>query len=348
MKKLISSLFISLTIVTNSNQTMIEKNKSLNQQVALFSGNANLPLANKVADYLNLSLGSAKVARFNDGEIDIHINESVRNKDVFIIQSTCPSENQSINDNFMELYLLIRTIKRASARSITAVIPYYGYARQDRKSSSRVPISASDVALLLETAGIDRVLTIDLHCGQIQGFFHNAPVDNLYAASVFIPRIIEKNLNKVVVVSPDAGGVERANKFLNSLVKKGINAEMAIISKQRASAGVVNSMHLIGDVKGADTIIIDDICDTGGTLVKAAQLLKDNGANQVFAIITHGVFSGNALEKIGNSVIDEMMISDTIPLRGPVPSNVVTISISSLLGKAIKHIFNGESVSDLF
>ncbi|MBS0626926.1 MAG: ribose-phosphate diphosphokinase, partial [Verrucomicrobia bacterium] len=245
-------------------------------------------------------------------------------------------------------FLLVRTAKRASAKNITAVIPYYGYARQDRKTAGRVPISAADIALMLEVAGVDRVITIDLHCGQIQGFFRDAPVDNLYASFMFISYFEQKNLENIVVVSPDAGGVERTKTFKDNLIKRGIPAEMAIISKQRAKAGVVGSMNLIGDVNGADAIIVDDMCDTGGTLVKAAQLLKDQGANRVFAVITHPVFSGNALEKIENSVIDEMIISDTIPLRGEAPSNVRVISVASLIGEAICRIQSGKSISELF
>ena len=270
----------------------------LTKQAILFSGNANIPLAEKVAEYLHITLGSATVSKFNDGEIEIFIKENIRNKDVFILQSTCLSAKQSVNDNLMELYLLVRTAKRASAASITVIIPYYGYARQDRKTTPRVPISAADVALMLEFAGVDRVLTVDLHCGQIQGFFHNVPVDNLYASLVFIPYFASKELNNVVVVSPDAGGVDRVNKFIKQLNKKGIMAEMALISKQRAQAGVIESMNLIGDVNGADAIIVDDMCDTGGTIVKAAELLKKNGAKRVFVVVTHPVFSGNALDKI--------------------------------------------------
>ncbi len=314
----------------------------------IFSGNANLPLAEEVADYLGVPVGLSSVKRFNDGEISIQIEQSVRNKDVFILQSNCPSKTHSINDNLMELYLLVRTMKRASANSITAVIPYYGYARQDRKTHSRVPISAADVALMLEVAGIDRIVTIDLHCGQIQGFFQNAPVDNLHVATMFASYFAEKNLKNIVVVSPDAGGVERAKNFQESLGLIGVPAEMAIISKQRVKAGVIGTMHLIGNVDGADVIIVDDICDTGGTLVHAAQLLKDSGARRVFTAIVHPVFSGAALEKIGNSVIEEMVVTNTIPLRETSPANLHTISVAPLLGEAIKRIQQGESLSDLF
>ncbi|MBP6870292.1 ribose-phosphate pyrophosphokinase [Candidatus Babeliales bacterium] len=320
----------------------------LTEQAVIFSGNANHALAEKIAHHLGVSLGSATISRFNDGEINIHINESVRGKHVFVIQSTCSNTTESINDNLMELLLLIRTFKRASAGTITVVMPYYGYARQDRKSSPRVPISAADVATMIELAGADRILTVDLHCGQIQGFFRDIPVDNLFAAKTFIPYLIEQNLVNPVVVSPDAGGVERASKFLQSLEKQGISADMALISKQRASAGVIASMNLIGNVQGADAIIVDDICDTAGTLIKAAQLLKDQGAHRVFAVITHAVFSGDAMEKIRNSVIDELIIADTIPAKGDVPSNIAYISVSSLIAQAIYRIHHSESVSELF
>ena len=324
------------------------KNLYFNDRALLFSGNANLPLAEEVAKYLDVPLGKATVSRFNDGEIQIRIDESVRNMDVFILQPTCPTVDQSINDNLMELFLLIRTMKRSSASSITAIIPYYGYARQDRKTSPRVPISASDVALLLEEAGVDRVVTVDLHCGQIQGFFRNVPVDNLYAATMFVPYFAKKGLQNVVVVSPDAGGVDRAKKFIDYLASEGVHAQLAIISKQRAKAGVVDSMNLIGEVKGSDVIIVDDLCDTAGTLVKAAQLLKDQGACRVFAAITHPVFSGAALDRIRHSVIEEMVISNTIPLNGEVPDNIKCISVAPLLGESIRRIYLGESVSELF
>lgn len=317
------------------------------EEAIIFSGNGNLPLAKEVAEYLNIPLGDALISKFNDGEIQIKINDSVRNKNVFIIQSNCPSKNQSVNDNIMELFLLVRTVKRASAASVTAVIPYYGYARQDRKTSERVPISAADVAMLLEMAGVDRVVTVDIHCGQIQGFFQDVPVDNLNAAALFVPHFVKKNLQNVVVISPDAGGVDRAKRFMENLISHGVPADMAMISKQRAKAGVIASMNLIGDVNGADVIIVDDMCDTGGTLVKAAQLLKDKGAKRVFTAITHPVFSSDALDKIRHSVIEEMVIADTIPLRGETPSNLRCISVGPLLGEAIRRIESGRSLSDL-
>lgn len=324
------------------------KNTLFKERALIFSGNATPELARSVADYLDAPVGNAKVKKFNDGEISIRIKENVRNKDVFIIQSCCPTNEASVNDNLIELYLMVRTMKRSSASSITAVIPYYGYARQDRKTEPRVPISAADIAMMLEIGGLDRVVTVDLHAGQIQGFFHYAPVDNLYASSVFVPYFAEKNLDNVVVVSPDAGGVDRTKKFLEKLNAYGIDGNLALISKQRAGAGVVSSMSLIGDVVGADAIIVDDMCDTGGTLCKAAQLLKDEGAKRVFAVITHPVFSGTALEKIRNSVIEEIVIADTVPLRDEAPDNLKVISIGPLLGEAIRRIELGESVSDLF
>jgi ribose-phosphate pyrophosphokinase len=360
MKQSISAVLFSFFIATNfASSAMCESalracaRNSFSDNAMVFSGNATKDLAQKIADYLQVELGQAIVSKFNDGEIQIQVKETVRGKHIFIVQSTCPTATQSVNDTLMELFLLVRTMKRASAASITVVIPYYGYARQDRKAMARVPISAADVAMMLEEAGVDRVLTIDLHCGQIQGFFRNAPVDNLYSSPIFIDYFVSKGLDNVVVVSPDAGGVERANKFMQQLRKAGVPAEIALISKRRASAGVIESMDLIGNVvneygEGANAIIVDDMCDTGGTLVKAAQLLKDSGAKRVYAIMPHGIFSGNALDKIGNSVIYEMVTADTIPLRGQAPANLTCLSVSALLGDAILRIYHGDSVSALF
>ena len=337
-----------LCLIFSMNCCLHADNGSFGENTVLFSGNANIPLAQEIADYLEVPLGECAVSKFNDGEIAIQIKESVRNKDVFILQSNCPSSTQSINDNLMELFLLVRTVKRASANSITAIIPYYGYARQDRKTHSRVPISAADVALMLETAGVDRVVTVDLHCGQIQGFFQYAPVDNLHVAGMFASYFAEKLSDNVVVVSPDAGGVERAKSFQESLAQRGVSADMAIICKQREKAGVIGSMQLIGKVKNADVVIIDDMCDTGGTLVQAAKLLKDRGARRVFSAIVHPVFSGAALDKVSNSVIEEMVVTNTIPLRETPPNNIKTLSVAPLLGEAIKRIQMGMSLSDLF
>lgn len=321
---------------------------SLRKNSLLISGNSNLALAQKVTHYLGGDLADASIGVFNDGEVNIKICENVRGKDIYIIQSTCSTDCQSVNDSLIELYLLIRTLKRSSAGTITVIIPYYGYARQDRKIRSRVPISAADIAQMIEMAGADRVLSIDLHCGQIQGFFHQIPMDNLYAAQEFIPHFLQKQLVNPVVVSPDAGGVDRADQFAKQLARKGHDVGMALISKQRSGAGKIKGMQLIGDVEGCDAIIVDDMCDTGGTLMRAAQLLKDSGARRVFAVITHPVFSCGALKKLGESVIDEIIITDTIPLRGTIPANLTVISVSSLLGDAICRMQGGESVSALF
>lgn len=346
MKKTIIILLIATKMFAHN--FLDEEIANFKKNAVLISGNANRELAQKISENLSIPLTETKVAQFNDGEVSIQIKENVRNKNVFIIQPTCKSTKIGINDSLMELYLLIRTAKRASTGSITIVVPYYGYARQDRKVTPRVPISAADIAIMLEHAGANRVLTVDLHCGQIQGFFKNAPVDNLYASSIFVPYLKTKNLENIVVVSPDAGGVDRASKLAKKLNEENYTTSLAIISKKRAKAGVVESMHLIGKVKDADAIIVDDLCDTGGTLVKAAELLKNKGAKRVFAVITHPVFSLNALEKINTNAIDEMIISDTIPLRGQAPKNLKIISIAELLAKAIINIQIGNSVSDLF
>jgi len=314
----------------------------------IFAGNSSKELAQEITDHLHCTLGQATIEEFNDGEKNIKLHTNVRQKDVFIILSTCPTAQYSVNDMVIELFLLIRTVKRSSARSITVVIPYYGYARQDRKTAPRVPISAADIAFLLESAGIDRVLTIDLHCGQIQGFFRNIPVDNLYAAPLFASYCVKKAMHDIVVVSPDAGGVQRAQKFQAHLQQQGISAGFALISKQRSGAGIIESMQLIGSVEGAEAIIVDDMCDTGGTLIKAAELLKEHGAKRVLAVITHPLFSKNALEKIGNSVIDKMIVANTIPIRGTLPDNITCISVAELLAEAMKRIQNGKSVSALF
>ncbi len=306
-------------------------------------------LGASVAKELDIVPSEALISTFNDGEIRIQILESVRNRDVFVIQSTSPTEKRSINDNLMELYFLVRTLKRSSANTITAVIPYYGYARQDRKMEPRVPISASDVAMILETSGVDRVIAVDLHCGQIQGFFRNIPVDNLYASTVFVPYFAKKNLDNLVVVSPDAGGVNRAKRFMEKLSKEGVESDLAVIIKQRTNAGAVDKMNLVGDVTGSDVVIVDDLCDTAGTLIKAAEVLIENGARRVFAAITHPVFSGPALKRIENSVLTEVVVTDSIMQREDVlPPNITCISIAELLAEAIRRNYSGESVSALF
>ena len=316
--------------------------------IKLFSGSANTDLAKAVADYLEIDLSSASISRFNDGEVRIQILDNIRNCDIFVLQSTCIGAHGSVNDHLMELYLLIRAMKRASAKSVTAIIPYFGYARQDRKTKGRVPISASDTAMLLELAGADHVISIDLHCGQIQGFFHKAPVDNLFASTIFVPYVARLGLHDPVIVSPDAGGVERAKTFIEGLQSFGMQPRMAMIAKQRADAGVIESMNLVGKVQGCDAVIVDDICDTAGTLVQAAKVLKDHGARRVFACVTHPLLSGPACERIQNSCLEELIVADTIPIRAEDPTNLKRLSVASLLGQAILRTTKGESLSDLF
>lgn len=308
----------------------------------VFAGNAIPELANKIASRLYIKLGDADVGRFSDGEVSVQINENVRGSDVFIIQSTCAPTN----DNLMELIVMVDALRRASAGRITAVIPYFGYARQDRRvRSARVPITAKVVADFLSSVGVDRVLTVDLHAEQIQGFF-DVPVDNVFASPVLLDDMRKKSLVSPVVVSPDIGGVVRARavaKLLN-------DADLAIIDKRRPKANVSQVMHIIGDVKDRDCIIVDDMIDTGGTLCKAAEALKEQGAKRVFAYATHAVFSGNAPEIISNSVIDELIITDTIPLSEAMKavSKVRQLTLSELMAECIRRISNEESISSMF
>ncbi|BCB96376.1 ribose-phosphate pyrophosphokinase [Dissulfurispira thermophila] len=308
--------------------------------VKLITGNANRPLAIKVSEHFGMPLTDTTVTSFSDGEIMVQINENVRGYDVFVIQPTCAP----VNHNLMELLLLIDALKRASARRITAVIPYYGYARQDRKVQPRVPISSKLVADLLTAAGTNRVLTIDLHAAQIQGFF-NIPVDHLYAAPVLLDYIKKCSFENLVIVSPDAGGVERARAFA-----KRLDASLAIVDKRREAANVSKVMHVIGDVKGKDAIILDDMIDTAGTTTQAAQALKDNGAKRVFAACSHAVLSGPAIERINNSVLEEVITTDTVSLDDKISvcKKLKVLSVSSLLAEAIKRIHEETSVSSLF
>ena len=309
-------------------------------ELKVFSGNANRPLAEKVCDYLGIPLGNAEVKTFSDGEISVEINENVRGKDVFIIQPTCPP----VNDNLMELLIMIDAAKRASAGRITAVIPYYGYARQDRKVAPRQPISAKLVANLITVAGASRVLTMDLHAGQIQGFF-DIPVDNLFARPVLLHYIKEHFKDDLVIVSPDAGGVERARAFA-----KRLNASLAIIDKRRERANVSEVMNIIGDVKGKTAVIVDDMVDTGGTLTKAASALLEKGASAVYACCTHPVLSGNAVQRILESPLKELIVTDTIPLSEEAKKcrKIKVLSVGKLFGEAVRRIHLNESVSVLF
>jgi len=311
------------------------------QGLKLFTGTSNRELAREVAAYLNLDLGDTTVSTFSDGEIMVRLNENVRGSDAFVIQSTCTP----VNDNIMQLLLIIDALKRASAERITAVIPYYGYARQDRKVQPRVPISAKMVADLITAVGTNRVLTVDLHAGQIQGFF-NIPVDNLYAAPVLVDYIKKKYVSdNLVIVSPDAGGVERARAFA-----KRLNCSIAIIDKRREKANECEVMNVIGDVVDKDTLLLDDMVDTAGTMAQAAKALTEQGAKRVSAACTHAVLSGAAIERINNSAMEELIVTNTIPLDSKMElcRKLTVLSIASLLGDAIKRIHEESSISSLF
>ncbi len=303
----------------------------------IFSGTANSELANEIAKYLEMPLSKATINRFSDGEINVQIAESVRGKDVYIVQPTCAPAN----DNLMELLIMTDALKRSSAKSITAVVPYYGYARQDRKAAPRVPISAKLVANLMETAGITRVVTVDLHASQIQGFF-DIPVDNLYGAIIFADYIKSKQLPNPIIASPDIGGVTRARYFAQRL-----GLEMVIVDKRRQKANESEVMNVIGDVNGKDVILIDDMIDTAGTMVKAAEALKKLGATSVMACCTHPVLSGPAYERIENGVLDELVVANTIPMRQQSPK-IKMLSTASMLGEVIRRVHNNESVNSLF
>jgi ribose-phosphate pyrophosphokinase len=311
------------------------------ESLMVFTGNANPRLAAEVARHLNIPLGRMTVGRFSDGEVMVEILENVRGKDVFVLQSTCAPAN----DTLMELLIMIDALRRASAGRITAAVPYFGYSRQDRRPrSARVAISAKVVANMLEAAGVDRVLTMDLHADQIQGFF-NIPVDNIYAAPILLGDIWKKNFENLMVVSPDVGGVVRAR----ALAKR-LESDLAIIDKRRPKANVSEVMNIIGDVRGRTCVIMDDMVDTAGTLCKAAQALKDHGAVRVLAYCTHPVLSGGAVERISNSALDELVVTDTIPLREDAAQSprIRQLSIASLLAETISRISRSDSVSSLF
>jgi len=311
-------------------------------EVIIFSGSSNPTLAEEICRYLGTRLASATIGRFSDGEIAVEITENVRGGDVFVVQSLCPPTN----DHLMELLLMQDALRRASAGRITAVLPYYGYARQDRKVAPRVPISAKLVADLITTAGAGRVLTMDLHAGQIQGFF-NIPVDNVYATPVLLRYIRERVVDDepVTVVSPDAGGVERARAFA-----KRLNANLAIIDKRRAAANEVAEMHIIGEVTGKIAVLIDDIVDTAGTICAAGEALRAAGAQDVFACCTHAVLSGPAIDRISKSSLKKLVVTDTIPLheRAKQTSHIAVLPVAPLIGEAIRRIHNEESISSLF
>jgi ribose-phosphate pyrophosphokinase len=307
---------------------------------AVFTGNSNPILAKKICKYLGVQLGGAKVKTFSDGEIQIEIEETVRGKDIFIVQSTCPP----VNDNLVELLLMIDAFKRSAASRITAVMPYYGYSRQDKKVVPRVPISARLIADLLTVAGTNRLITMDLHAGQIQGFF-DIPVDNLFAAPVIIEYIKSNFSNNLVIVSPDAGGVERARAYA-----KRLNTDLAIIDKRRDAPNRAIAMSVIGDVTDKVAIILDDMVDTAGTLIEAAYAIIEHGAKEVHACCAHPIFSGPAIDRIKNSVLKSVVVSDTIPLnsKAEICDKISTLSISELVGESIIRCHKGDSVSNLF
>jgi ribose-phosphate pyrophosphokinase len=309
-------------------------------KLRIFSGNASRELSERICQFLGIEVGKAKVGTFSDGEIQVEIEESVRGMDTFLIQSTCPP----VNENLMELLIMLDALKRASAARITVVMPYYGYARQDRKVAPRAPITAKLVADLMEVAGASRVLAMDLHVGQIQGFF-NIPVDHLYALPVQLD-YFRNVTGEIVVVSPDAGGVERAREFAKRLK----NASIAIIDKRREQANVSKVMHIVGDVKGKVAILLDDLIDTGGTIVQAADALVRDGAGLVYACCSHAVLSGNAVERINNSKLHELVVTNTIPIQDKLEKQerIRVLDVSPILAEAIKRIHDDASVSSLF
>jgi len=310
------------------------------RELKLFTGNSNPGLAHEICDYLGIQLGEATVGTFSDGEILVRIEENVRGMDVFLVQSA----SDPVNKHIMELLIMLDALKRASAYRITAVLPYYGYARQDRKDQPRVPITAKLVADLIATAGAHRVLTIDLHAGQIQGFF-NVPVDHLYATPVLLEHFKQVGLDNLVIVSPDAGGVERARAFA-----KRLKASLAIIDKRRDGPNQTKLMNIIGEVSGRNVLLLDDMIDTAGTLAQGAQALRDKGARTILAGCTHPVLSGPALERINQAPLDTLVVTNTVPLNGKEEQcrKLVSLSVAPLLGEAIKRIHEEESVSSLF
>ncbi|OGW69715.1 MAG: ribose-phosphate pyrophosphokinase [Omnitrophica bacterium GWA2_50_21] len=321
------------------NEKKERRNKTVNSGLVIICGSSHPALAKAIANDLDVPLGSAIVGRFPEGEIRVQIDENVRGRDVFIIQPTCAPSN----DNLMELLILLDAAKRASARRITAVLPYYGYARQDRKDRPRVPITAKLVANLIVSAGASRVLTMDLHAGQIQGFF-DIPVDHLYSINVLCEYFINKNLKNLVVVTPDVGGLKMARAY-----SKLLDAPFAIVDKRRESATQVKVMNIIGEVAGHNVVIVDDLVSTGSSLVEAAQALRDAGALDIYSAVVHPVLAGDAVEKIEHSVIREMVVSDSIPLPENKKSRKLkVISVAPLLAEAIKRIHDNESVSSLF
>jgi len=310
----------------------------MKDKLAIFSGSASRELTEGIAKYLGLSMGDADVSRFSDGEISVKINENVRGKEVFVVQSIYPPA-----DNLMELFILIDAFKRASARMVAVVVPYYGYSRQDRKDQPRVPITAKLVANLLSTAGADRVITVDLHAGQIQGFF-DIPMDNLYAVNIFVDYFLKLNLDNLVVVSPDVGGIKAARAY-----SKKLSASLAIVDKRRINDKEAEVMNILGEVENKNVVIVDDIISSGGTIIEGVRALKDKGVKDIYCAVTHAVLSEPAIERISKAPIKELVVTDTIPITdGKRHPKIKVLSVASLLGETIRRIYKGESVSSLF
>lgn len=312
----------------------------MSNALRICAGNANLQLVEEISAYLKIVPVEAEVSKFNDGEINVKIKENVRGEDVFLIQPICPP----VNDNLMELLIIMDALKRASSRRITAVLPYYGYARQDRKVEPRVPITAKLVANLITTAGANRILVMDLHAGQLQGFF-DIPVDHLFAAPVLVDYFNQKKIENLVTISPDAGGVERARAFAKRLRNE---SALGFIDKRRPSPGKAEMNHVVGDVKDKNVVIVDDIIDTAGTLIKAAEVLKKNGALDIYAACSHPLLSGPAMERIKNSVLKEVVVTNTIPILNSANGKIKVLSVANLLAEAIKRIHEEASLSSLF
>jgi ribose-phosphate pyrophosphokinase len=319
-------------------ESRFEGGARLFQHLKIFSGNSNRPLAEDICKYLGTTLGAANVGRFADGEINVQIDENVRGCDCYVIQPTC----RPVNENLVELLIMIDALRRASAGRITAVVPYFGYARADRKTAPRVPISSKLVANLITTSGANRVITMDLHAAQIQGFF-DIPVDHLYAAPIVLDYVRKKGLKNLAVVSPDVGGVERARAFA-----KRLNAHLVIIDKRRPRPNEASVYNIIGDVKGKTCIILDDMVDTGGTLTKVAQKIRESGATKVYAACIHGVLSGAARDLVEKSALEEMILTDSIPVHALAGGKIKILSIAPLMGEAIARNHQGKSISALF
>ena len=310
----------------------------MKNSLLVFSGNANKALAKKVCDYLSLPLGKIEISRFPDGEIDMKILEDVRGADVYVIQPTCPP----VNENLMELLIMVDCLRRASAERITAVIPYFGYARQDRKAEGRVPISAKLVANVITAAGVSRALAVDLHAAQLQGFF-DIPMDHLYAAPVLVDYFRRLDIKDLTIVSPDVGGIKMARAYA-----KRLNADLAIVDKRRSGPTDIEAMHVIGEVKDRNVILVDDMISTATSITEAAKVCRKRGAKDIYICGTHAVLAGKAVEKLQKAPVKEVVVTDTIPLDGKEFSNLKVLSIANLLGEAIRRIHHSESVSSLF